>query len=247
MENSKRMTASYLMVATLLVLAVGCGDDKPSTNSGSGGTDSGGAGNAAGNQNSAGSGAGNYLWYRSCGDPVCGPGGSSSNAPACAMEQLGQACEPDSAPCDNGDGCGVLLVCADGDPTMQFGGCPISRARFKRDIRYLSSEERASYATALLDLPLATYRYREVAGDRQHLGFVIDDVEPTLPVVSTGDHVDLYGYLSLAVAAVQEQNSEIEALRSEVSALRAELAASARAAGRPTRSPRGGTDSPTRQ
>ena len=56
---------------------------------------------------------------------------------------------------------GVNLTCASADPRMQPGGCPISRARFKRDIEYVSMDERARLANQVLALPLATRRYRE--------------------------------------------------------------------------------------
>ena len=51
---------------------------------------------------------------------------------------------------------------------------------------------------------------------------MIDDVEPSVAV--SGDHVNLYGYLSMAVAAIQVQQSQIQALEQELRALREQVA-----------------------
>jgi hypothetical protein len=76
-------------------------------------------------------------------------------------------------------------------------------------------------------MPLATWRYNdEDPNAREHLGFIIDDQPLTSPAVRpTGDRVDLYGYTSMAVAAIQEQHRQIEALQKEVKNLREELRA----------------------
>jgi hypothetical protein len=103
--------------------------------------------------------------------------------------------------------------------------CPISRRAAKRDIRYLDADDRRHLADQVLSLRLATYRYREpLPSAASHLGFVIDDVAgPSPSIASDGDHVDLYGYTSMAVAAIQQQAAEIAALRAEVASLRARL------------------------
>jgi len=92
--------------------------------------------------------------------------------------------------------------------------------RYKKDIRYLSQEELRATARDLLALPLADFRYREGDG-RKHLGFMIDGHESLACV--DGDRVDLYGYASMAVAAVQVQAAEIAELRAELATLRKEL------------------------
>ena len=56
------------------------------------------------------------------------------------------------------------------------------------------------------------YRYKD-GPERQHLGFIIEDVEPSPSVDSQHDQVDLYGYTSMAIAALQEQHHEIESLK----------------------------------
>jgi len=101
--------------------------------------------------------------------------------------------------------------------------CPISRARYKEDIRYLGPEDVQRLHDELMKFPLATYRYK---GDacREHLGFIIEDVEPSLSVDAPDDVVDLYGYTTMAVAALQAQAHELDALKREVAALKRELA-----------------------
>ena len=74
----------------------------------------------------------------------------------------------------------------------------------------------------VMQLRLATFRYRQNAS-RTQLGFIIDDAEPSPSIDPARDMVDLYAYTSMAVAALQTQAHEIEALRNEVRSLRREL------------------------
>jgi len=113
-------------------------------------------------------------------------------------------------------------MCATSDPT-HGGNCPISRAKFKTDIEYVSPDERVKLAEDVQTIPLVRYRYKD-APERAHLGFIIEDIEPSPSVDSKHDRVDLYGYTSMAVAAIQEQKKAIDALKHEVAELRAELA-----------------------
>ncbi|MEO8179182.1 MAG: tail fiber domain-containing protein [Deltaproteobacteria bacterium] len=154
-------------------------------------------------------GTGTFRWYRSCGAPVCRPEeDAGTGAPACQAQQEGSSCSSGEAVCDPGLGCGVSLVCAASDPRLAPGGCPISRRRFKQDITALSAAERQRLSEELLRLPLVTYRYRDTDGTPQ-LGFVIEDVEPSYAVDAPRDQVNLYGYASLAVLALQEQQRTI--------------------------------------
>jgi hypothetical protein len=143
--------------------------------------------------------------------------------PACTgSESADASCGVADAKCDPGDNCNVELVCAASDPKQ--GTCPISRSRAKKDIRYLSARDLETYRDQLLHLPLATYRYREEPeGARPRLGFLIDGHESLICVDPARDQVDLYGYASMAVAALQAQNAEIEKLREEVRELRETL------------------------
>src|SRR5205814_1297888 len=107
------------------------------------------------------------------------------------------------------------------DPT-HGGACPISRAKYKENIEYLSSVERARLADDVQSIPLVRYLYKD-APEREHLGFIIEDIEPSPSVDSRRDQVDLYGYTSMAVAALQQQHAQIETLRREVRTLQEKL------------------------
>ena len=178
-----------------------------------------------GGEEDSGSQGQDLQWYATCGDPVCsGYGGPFDGVPLCSDEGVvvGDTCGEADASCDPEDGCNALLTCTNEDPTQQTGGCPISLAEHKTEIRYLTPEQRESARTALLEMRLATWQYRGDLDDgATHLGFLIDDVGAQSPAVRPdGGHVDLYGYTSLAVAAIQQQQAELEALRKEVQALR---------------------------
>jgi hypothetical protein len=170
--------------------------------------------------------SGALKWYTTCGDPVCGgPNPQPSGLPPCDAnigQKAGEICTTKGAQCDPGGGCGQTLLCTTSDPT-NGGNCPISRAKYKTDIEYLSESERAKLADDLQSIPLVRYHYKE-GSSREYLGFIIEDIEPSPSVDSEHDRVDLYGYTSMAVAALQEQRKEIDVLRHEVQALKAELA-----------------------
>lgn len=71
---------------------------------------------------------------------------------------------------------------------------------------------------------LATYEYTDPAlRGRRHLGFIIEDQPTSEAVDPEKNQVDLYGYTSLLVSAVQKQSREIEALRKEVNELKGKL------------------------
>jgi hypothetical protein len=168
------------------------------------------------------------IWYATCGDPACGGyAGPVDGVPACADEVEGAACAAPGAACDLQDDCNTQLVCASEDPKGESGGaCPVSRAKAKVDVHYLSSTELAAVRDATLGIPLATWRY--VGADpasRARLGFILDD-RPSLPAAALdGEHVDVYGLAAMAVATVQTQAAEFSALRAQQAALEARLAA----------------------
>jgi hypothetical protein len=122
-----------------------------------------------------------------------------------------------------------VLQCTDRDPLA--GYCPISLRDAKRDIRYLDASDVQQLRDELLRVKLARWRYRAEGSDSpERLGFIIDDLAAggmcqSPAVMPDGSHVDLYGYASLAVAAIQAQARQIDALEREVAALRAEMAA----------------------
>src|SRR3954463_2485573 len=171
-------------------------------------------------------GTGALLWYVTCGDPVCMGGGHRDHGlPRCTSESPGKQCATAGAKCDPGNDCNEDLVCSTTDPRQQAGGCPISRASYKKDIHFLSDRDLESYRDQLLALPLATYRYKEASPEsRLHLGFLIDGHESLACVQPERDQVDLYGYASMAVATLQVQAREIDELKKEIAELRAAIA-----------------------
>lgn len=165
-------------------------------------------------------------WFATCGPPVCRDPSTPTGAPLCDPakgEKVGGACSPQGSTCDPGTACSGNLLCATKDPRSSVG-CPISRAKYKQEIEYLSEDERAKLAGDLQSIPLVRYRYKE-GPEREHLGFIIEDVEPSPSVDSKRDQVDLYGYTSMAVAALQQQHAEIEALKREIRSLKAAVRA----------------------
>jgi hypothetical protein len=97
----------------------------------------------------------------------------------------------------------------------------MSRRAFKDDIELLPPSKLRDLKDAVLGIQLSTYRYR-VAGPtgQRRLGFIIDDEKSPYPVNADGNTVDLYGYASMAIAAIQVQEKELTALRAEVAALK---------------------------
>ncbi len=111
--------------------------------------------------------------------------------------------------------------CATSDPT-HGGMCPISRRAYKENIQYLSAADVRRLHDDLMSLRLATYQYKAVPSER-HLGLIIEDIEPSAAVDPGRDMADLYGYTSMAVAALQTQAREIKLLKKEVASLRRAL------------------------
>ncbi len=102
--------------------------------------------------------------------------------------------------------------------------CPISRRDWKKDIAYLTEAEADELAEQLLAFKLARYHYKAEDGHvAPHLGFIIDDVEPSPAVGGNGDTVDLYAYTTMAVLALKKQDRTIRALEKELADLRREV------------------------
>ncbi len=177
------------------------------------------------------------TWYYTCGAPVCFGWTADPSVPLCTTQRQGDPCTILGERCDPKSDCNERLVCATNDPTGGIGGCPISRARYKTDIRYLDATELDRVRDELMNVRLATYRYR--AGGPaapEQLGFIIDDVGVAPSVNPDGETVNLYGYASMAVAALQAQERELAELRSEVASLRMQVEAKAtKPAARPGR------------
>lgn len=125
----------------------------------------------------------------------------------CAVEQPGE--------------CGQhVLACQQGQWTLSGGQCPVSSARFKQDIAYLDEAHAEALREELMRVKLATYRYRS-PDPSTHLGFIIEDMPPGSPaVLPSRDRVDLYGYLSMAVATLQRQEKALAELKQEVARMK---------------------------
>ena len=215
--------AMALFGALAITVAVGCG-----TKVEGGGDGGGGSGASSG---SAGMGGGGTLqWYTTCGDPVCmDPPDGGAMPPAgvapCTNEMVGAACMTTGATCWPANStCGELLTCATSDPKENPGGCPISRVSHKKNIEYLSEAEVASIADEAKTMRLSSWHYKaERESVRRHVGFLIDDMPESIAVSDNGERVDLYGYTSMAIAAVQVQDKRLQALEKELASMRAEM------------------------
>jgi hypothetical protein len=203
---------------------------------GTGGAGAGGQGGRGGHGGTAGTGSGGSAGGQGghqctidpscscttgpcCGSACCGAGewcDTSGAAPVCRCGS-NNACTGSNtcnAPTVNtANPCGV--VCCMGS------GCPVSRREFKRDIHELDRAEIERIYSELRDVKLTTYQYKtDPPASPRRLGFIIDDTKSSYPVNADGTSVDLYGYMSMAVAAIQSQSREIEALRAEVARLK---------------------------
>lgn len=198
---------------------------------GEGGRGTGGSGGQAGAGSGGGSGAGGA-------GRVCGPdascttcsGGACCGAGCCAS---GEWCDTSGTTpvcrCGSGSTCTGGNMCAApvsgtgicGAACCMGSGCPISRRVFKRDIRPVDDGGLQRLYDDLQKIELTTYQYKtEPPSSPRRLGFIIDDTKTSYPINPEGNSVDLYGYMSMAVAAIQVQSREIEALKAEVSRLR---------------------------
>jgi hypothetical protein len=160
-------------------------------------------------------------WRTACGPPVCGPN-DPQNRQCTASETKGSPCTTEFDRCQMGtNSCTGILACTTQDinPSM----CPISKREYKRDIRYMSEAEIHALKSELLDLKLTKYVYKADPHAREQLGFIIDDGVPDALVNREASEVNLYGYTSLAVAALQAQQKEIARLEREIDDLKARI------------------------
>ncbi len=162
---------------------------------------------------------GRPAWATDGGCPEAGcPSGTMCVEESLACCNLPIGCAPASCGCTvcgQGTSCqsmeaGVLCV----TPTQ-------SRRAVKADIDYVDEEEREALAREALAIRLARYRYKtEPSEARRRLGFLIDDMpDPSPAVQEDRKYVDEYGYTSLLLATVQEQEKQIRALETRVEAL----------------------------
>jgi hypothetical protein len=94
-----------------------------------------------------------------------------------------------------------------------------SSIEVKKDIQYLSPTDQARIAHDALSLKLATFKYTN-GGERERLGFMLEDAPKVAAADMIAKQVDLYAYTSMVLALVQQQQTEIDALRTEVEKLK---------------------------
>ncbi len=225
------------------------GADAADGSDSSGATDSAGGSDSAGTTDSAGTdaptdaSAGDASDSGACTPPdmpcttPCPSGTYCLAVSGPVSTQLG--CTPIPSTCKGGKPtCACMAPCfcsGPGDKCMAMPGelyCNnglVSRREFKKDISYVTDGERAELASQALATNLARYRYKgEAADQKTHLGFIINDLPASSPAVAAdATHVDEYGYTSMLLAAVQEQQKQIEDLRRQVEELRASRGTSA--------------------
>jgi hypothetical protein len=177
-----------------------------------------------------------YNYYSTCGDPVCSQWREKGEIALCpAGVRIGDSCDTPNYTCDPKNDCNSLVKCTDSDPTTQPGGCPISTRQSKRDVAYLTQNQQQNLAQNLLAFKLATWNYKnDPLGTDPRLGFIIEDVlgkdpgaaslfQSSPAVDENRGMVDLYGFLSMAVATLQTQQREMDSLRCELESLKAAM------------------------
>jgi hypothetical protein len=147
---------------------------------------------------------------------------------ATSRPRIGTACVTDGESCafEEAVECGQSrMECRGGVWQIANTSCPASTAGAKEDIHYVSDSDAEYLRQSLMRIPLATYRYKG-SDATTHLGFVIEDVEARSPaVLPSRDRVDLYGFVTMAVAALQRQEKDIATLKADVARLVRENAA----------------------
>jgi hypothetical protein len=160
---------------------------------------------------------GSFTWHCAApnADLACPPG----------IPLLGSACSTSAQSCAYACGPGNGRTCKQGAWYASSGGpCPVSTRGAKKDILYLGPADRQHIADDLARFKLATYEYRDPAlSGKRHLGFIIEDVPGSPAVDRDGNMVDLYGYASMLVAAVQAQGEEISKLKAELVRLKRQM------------------------
>jgi hypothetical protein len=172
----------------------------------------------------------NLTWYTTCGSPSCHPADPDAGPPV-ACPAIGSGCTSKGETCGNPatTDCGVIQVCDDHDPKGGVGGCPISTRKAKDDIAYVDAAALQRLHDETLQMRLATYRYKGPFVDpndpnAKHLGFIVEDQPQSLSVDRGHDRVDIYGYMSMAVATMQVQEKEIAQLKKEIADVKATCA-----------------------
>ena len=226
------MASTFRRVGTLagaLVCVFACGGSTIGDIDGGGKDGSAGDGASDGATGDAAADAGGGDGGNACVPPgtAC-PANGCPQGTVCLKREQGPGtvdlgCTPLHPSCNGIATCGCMSQCFCPAPSKCMAGSgvdalfcfsgAISKRAFKAEISYVDDAERADLARQALQIPLATYRYR-------HLGFIIDDQPATSPAVQQDrTHVDEYGYTSMLLATVQEQQRQIDALQKRLDTL----------------------------
>lgn len=161
-------------------------------------------------------------YYTSCGDPVCeGYAGPTEGLAICSTEEEAATCSEEGSECDLENACNQRLICASSNPALE---CPVSEAKHKRDIVYINEKRSQEIAESVQKMKIAEWNYNKDEQNRKaRLGFLIDDHAQLPAVLANGKQVDLYGYTSMTVVALQQQAKHIERLEAKIAELEQKL------------------------
>jgi hypothetical protein len=153
-------------------------------------------------------------------DPTCADEGIAAGDPcteidATCMELRPIACADDPETIIGSD---QVMTCARQEPEAL---CPESSRSVKTDIVYLDAAGRDALAAQVIGLPIASYAYVDPAknGGGPQLGYILEDAPDA--VFSGDGRVNLYAYTTAVLAAVQQQQEEIDRLEVRVRELEA--------------------------
>jgi hypothetical protein len=236
------MDARPLAVLCLIAALGACSSPTTFLDGGTGGgAGAVGGGQATGGGQSAGGGAADSGCFETpalgvsippWGDGTCPDAGCPSGHVCVRGEGEGSntyGCSPVPQQCGGMPGCACMgcicgFGCVSADPDAGVLTCDngtISRRSYKDEVHYIDEHERADLARQTLGIQLARYRYKaEPTQSPRHLGFIIDDQPESCPAVHA-DHttVDGYGYTSMLLATVQQQQAEIAELKARIEQL----------------------------
>jgi hypothetical protein len=107
-------------------------------------------------------------------------------------------------------------------------GSICSDARLKEDLEPLPED--GGYLAKVLKLQGASFRWKNLPGDKRYFGLVAQDVERVIPeVVMTSDSnenqkgLSCTGLDAILVEAIKEQQVQIQTLQAELEGLKAQL------------------------
>ena len=97
----------------------------------------------------------------------------------------------------------------------------LSSKEFKEDIKEVDNSEYPIMLAKLVDMELATYKYKkEYSGDgSKKLGFIAEEM-PKEVLSTDGKGVDIYELLAFTIGAIKEQQNQIAVLMKEIESLK---------------------------